>query len=309
MTDFQFRVPGGKTFKYQFNPETTIAVIKKKICELNDYDLIKTKLIHRCSILSDDTKIKDIEITPIEYIIIQPHSTIPASIDCKIGKLPELQPPKPLTPSEISEAINNLELIDQSHKESVKTLLEMGFSLQDSIRGLRSNSYNVEAAAEYLTSDCYDNENANDFRRIDRQNCKNYPSPPFHDSFLPPGLPLGPTPGSPLNTLGLPSGPPVNPPSISLNPQPGPPLNSTNPRPFMQNPFYNNPLFPAMRPQSPQDMQNPHNQFFGYRILAPEQKRDVDVLAQEYNHLPIDIIVQFYEANDKNLEKTRNALK
>lgn len=307
MKDYLFRVPGGKTFKYQFSPETTIAMIKKKICELNKYDLLKTRLIHRCSILNDDTKIQDIEITPIEYIVIQPYSSIPASIDCKIGKFPELQPPKPLLPSEIAEALKNLESVDQSHKESVKALLEMGFSLQDSIRGLRSTGYMLEEAAEYLTSDCYDNENANDFRRLDRENVKKE-RPLFNNSFLQSGLQLPPLP--PLNSLGPLPGAPMNPPNISVAPQNGQPVNSSN-QPFGQNQYYN-PSFPQigpLLPQSQQDLSNPHNQYFEYRILTPEQKRDVDQLAQQYNHLPFDIILQFYQANDKNVEKTRDALK
>ena len=51
------------------------------------------------------------------------------------------------------------------------------------------------------------------------------------------------------------------------------------------------------------------NQYFEYRILTQEQKRQVDELAQEYSHLPFDIILQLYEANDKNIEKTKDALK
>ena len=313
MIDFQFRVPDGKTFKYKFGPETTIAMVKKQICELNNYDELKTKIIHRCSILNDDTKIQDIKITPIEYIIVQPFSTIPTSINKNIGKLPELQPPRSLSPSEISEALNNLELIDQSHKGSVKTLLEMGFSLQDSIRGLRSNGYDVEAAAEYLTSDCYDNENANDFRRLDRQKFKeNSRSSSFPESFIPPGLSLGTTPGGPMNqTPGISlNGPQGHSPNISIGTQPNTQVNPSANLPFGQNPFFN-PFSPlgTQPPQLPPNMQNPHNQYFEYRILTQEQKRQVDELAQEYSHLPFDIILQLYEANDKNIEKTKDALK
>lgn len=311
--DFQFRVPDGKTFKYHFDPETTIGMIKKKICEESNYDVFKIKLIHRCSLLTDDMKVQDISITPMEYIVIQPFSSIPTSINCKIGKLPELQPPKPLSPSEITEVLNNLDPKIQSHKDEIKTMLEMGFSLQDSIRGLTSTNFNVEAASESITNDCYDNEFADDFRRNERNMPQDDSGPSFLNSLLQSGLPFGLPPSLQLNNsggnlFGLPPGlQSNNPTGNALGPQQGiqmnsPPMNA-QPNPNHLQPFTNSGFQPAQ-----QNFQNSHNQYFEYRILTQEQKMEVDSLAQEFSQIPFDIIIQFYVANDKNVNKTKEML-
>lgn len=149
----KFRTIKNNLYELDLSPTDTIQLVKQLLASKYGLDSSKMKLIHKAKILTDATTVESLRISESDFIVLhtvpqkKSVSTAPATANTSAAEkpIPSAQP----LPGIARKLVNP---DPPNFRESVKTLVEMGFNEGDCECALRSAVGNLERATEYLIS-------------------------------------------------------------------------------------------------------------------------------------------------------------
>jgi hypothetical protein len=156
---FNFRIVGDKVFTLDVPPESTIGEVKQQIVKyFPNFKLEFQKLIHHSRLLNDSESLKDANVAPSEYIVVQPASRrrqnrLPWASDLA-APIPGGKPPPERPPPRILPILATAPLVAPTPENvaRIQPLLDMGFTRIDTETAVFRAFGNIERAADMLLS-------------------------------------------------------------------------------------------------------------------------------------------------------------
>jgi hypothetical protein len=154
---FNFRIVGDKVFTLDISPDSTILEVKHEILKLfPTYRLEILKIIHHSTLLPDSLSLRDANVAPTEYIVVQPASRRPLNPPKFARDLPPPIPGGKTTPDKpaprILPILSTAPLVANNPENAARLqhLLDMGFRQVDAETAFFRALGNIERATDML---------------------------------------------------------------------------------------------------------------------------------------------------------------
>ncbi|OHT17218.1 hypothetical protein TRFO_12541 [Tritrichomonas foetus] len=253
--EYKFRIPNGRNFKMQFSPDANIAFVKAQICQKFNFDISKIKIIARATILHNDTVLKFLNLSPSEYLIVQPLSTFPTNFP-KIEPLKTPEQQKPISPDEMDKLLKGLPAYLTRYSNEIKKVVEMGFPFRLSVCAVVESIGDVEKAINMIATNSVNETGViynEKFETVEFEKLKEFVIRQIMKEKEEKKMPE----------------------SLAKM------------------------IKSAQIELEKSIKENPHMAHIEYRKLSDEKKAEVDELASQYKHFDFDVVMQVFEAADR----------